>query len=157
MARQESGCVPSPTTSLSAHSTPHPHAPVSPLQGARAHSSLSFPQNSDCKVRPSICQNKITIGWMAKTTDILFLPVSEAGCQHGGILVRSLFLDGRRPSTVSSHGREKGSSSLYLALLLFFSSSVISNSLRPHRLQYSRLPCPSLSPGVCSNSCPLSW
>ena len=24
-------------------------------------------------------------------------------------------------------------------------------------LQYTRLPCPSLSPGVCSNSCPLSW
>ena len=26
----------------------------------------------------------------------------------------------------------------------------------PHRLQYTRLPCPSLSPRVCSNSCPLS-
>ena len=24
-------------------------------------------------------------------------------------------------------------------------------------LQHARLPCPSLSPGVCSNSCPLSW
>ena len=24
------------------------------------------------------------------------------------------------------------------------------------RLQHARLPCPSLSPGVCSNSCPLS-
>ena len=29
--------------------------------------------------------------------------------------------------------------------------------LRPHRLQHSRLPCPSPSPGACSNSCPLSW
>ena len=26
----------------------------------------------------------------------------------------------------------------------------------PHGLQHPRLPCPSLSPGVCSNSCPLS-
>ena len=26
----------------------------------------------------------------------------------------------------------------------------------PHGLQHTRLPCPSLSPGVCSNSCPLS-
>ena len=26
----------------------------------------------------------------------------------------------------------------------------------PHGLQYTRLPCPSPSPGVCSNSCPLS-
>ena len=24
-------------------------------------------------------------------------------------------------------------------------------------LQHSKLPCPSLSPGVCSDSCPLSW
>ena len=26
-----------------------------------------------------------------------------------------------------------------------------------HGLQHARLPCPSLSPRVCSNSCPLSW
>ena len=34
--------------------------------------------------------------------------------------------------------------------------SVVSNSLWPHGLQHARLPCPSLSPGVCSDSCPLS-
>ena len=28
--------------------------------------------------------------------------------------------------------------------------------LRPHELQHTRLPCTSLSPGACSNSCPLS-
>ena len=38
-----------------------------------------------------------------------------------------------------------------------FSLSVVPNSLRPHELQHSRLPCPSLSPRVCSNWCPLSW
>ena len=32
----------------------------------------------------------------------------------------------------------------------------MSNSLRPHGLQHARLSCPSLSPGVCSISCPLS-
>ena len=31
---------------------------------------------------------------------------------------------------------------------------VTSDSLRPHGLQQARLPCPSVSPGVCSNSCP---
>ena len=41
--------------------------------------------------------------------------------------------------------------------LLLFSHSVMSDSLRPHGLQQARLPCPSLSPGVCSDSCPLSW
>ena len=29
-------------------------------------------------------------------------------------------------------------------------------TLWPHGLQLARLPCPSASPGVCSNSCPLS-
>ena len=29
-------------------------------------------------------------------------------------------------------------------------------TLWPHRRQYARLPCPSLSPRVCSQSCPLS-
>ena len=37
-----------------------------------------------------------------------------------------------------------------------FSHSVVSDSLRPHGLQHARLPCPSPSPGACSNSCPLS-
>ena len=32
----------------------------------------------------------------------------------------------------------------------------MSNSLQPHGLQHDRLPCPSSTPGVCSNSCPLS-
>ena len=40
-------------------------------------------------------------------------------------------------------------------LSLFFSCSV-SDSFWPHRLQYTRLPCPLLSPKVCSNSCPLN-
>ena len=37
-----------------------------------------------------------------------------------------------------------------------FSHSVVSDSLRPHGLQHGRLPCPSPTPGACSNSCPLS-
>ena len=39
---------------------------------------------------------------------------------------------------------------------LLFSCSVVSDSLRPHGLQHARLPCPSPSSRVCSNSCPLS-
>ena len=38
-----------------------------------------------------------------------------------------------------------------------FSHSVMSDSLRPHGLQHNRPPCPSLTPGVYSNSCSLSW
>ena len=35
-------------------------------------------------------------------------------------------------------------------------SSVKSKSLQPHELQHARLPCPSSTPGACSNSCPSS-
>ena len=42
-------------------------------------------------------------------------------------------------------------------LLLMFSHSVVSNSLQPHGLQHTRLPCPSPSPEACSNSYPSSW
>ena len=53
------------------------------------------------------------------------------------------------------------SDSSWLTLIYFpyllFSCSVMSSSLWPHGLQHARLPCPSLSPRACSNSCPLSW
>ena len=49
---------------------------------------------------------------------------------------------------------------LYLYLYIWwwlFSLSVVSDSLWLYGVHHARLPCPSLSPGVCSNSCPLSW
>ena len=39
---------------------------------------------------------------------------------------------------------------------LLFIRYTVSSSLRPHGLRHTRLACPSLSPGVCSNSCPWS-
>ena len=43
------------------------------------------------------------------------------------------------------------------ASLLLFSCQAVPKSLQPHGVQHARLPCPSLSPGVYSNSCPLNW
>ena len=43
-----------------------------------------------------------------------------------------------------------------LSLWVQFSHSVVSDSSRPHGLQHARLPCPSPTPRVYSNSCPLS-
>ena len=37
-----------------------------------------------------------------------------------------------------------------------FSYSVVSDSSKPHGLQHARPPCPSPTPGIYSNSCPLS-
>ena len=45
---------------------------------------------------------------------------------------------------------------LLLSFSVQFSHSVVSNSLWPHWLQHTRLPCPSPTPGACSNSCPSS-
>ena len=41
-------------------------------------------------------------------------------------------------------------------LFLLFSHQIVSDSFRPHGLQHIFLLCPPLSPGVCSDSCPLS-
>ena len=44
---------------------------------------------------------------------------------------------------------------VYMALHCLVARSCL--TLQPHGLQHSWLPWPSLSPGVCSDSCPLSW
>ena len=46
---------------------------------------------------------------------------------------------------------------LYILYFSQFSRSVVSDSLWPHGLQHTRLPCSSPTPRACSNSCPLSW
>ena len=46
--------------------------------------------------------------------------------------------------------------SYLLYISVQFSCSVMSDSLLPHGLQHARLPCPSPTPRVYSNSCPLS-
>ena len=43
-----------------------------------------------------------------------------------------------------------------LCAALLLSCQVVSNSLWPHGPQHARPPCPSLSPGICSSSCPVS-
>ena len=44
---------------------------------------------------------------------------------------------------------------IYIYMLLF-SHEVFSDSFYSHGQQHTRVPCPSLSPRTCSNSCPLS-
>ena len=61
------------------------------------------------------------------------------------------------------HSCFHGNLSQFLAWILYiqfssvqFSRSVMSDSLRPHESHQARPPCPSPSPGVHSDSCPLS-
>ena len=46
--------------------------------------------------------------------------------------------------------------SLYQFSSVHFSHSVMSDSLQPHEMQHARPPCPSPTPGVHPNPCPLS-
>ena len=69
-----------------------------------------------------------------------------------------------RPSRLLAltwHHKLRSSLTTEISLSLFwrlccFCCSVVSDSLHLHGLQHARLPCPSPSPGVCSNACPLS-
>ena len=72
-----------------------------------------------------------------------------------------LIRDGRggrdRGGTEKKQLRRLGARSGFPLKRLLFSGSAVSDSLQPHKLQHVRLTCPSPSPGVCSNSCPLRW
>ena len=59
-------------------------------------------------------------------------------------------------SSGSSVKNKVGDWLAHTSVQLLFSHKVVSNSLRPHGLQHARPPCPSPTPGACSNSCPLS-
>ena len=58
------------------------------------------------------------------------------------------------PSTTGAPSTQAGSVPRQVPLLS--SHSVVSDSLQPHGPQHARLPCPPLSPGVCSDSGPLT-
>ena len=58
---------------------------------------------------------------------------------------------------ISLHWTIVIASKIYLKVVVVFSCSDVSDSLWPHGLQRARLPCPSLSLRVCSNSHPLGW
>ena len=75
---------------------------------------------------------------------------------RGGIWVFYLFMFCYLvcPNCTHTHRHTHTQLSLVLYLLLL-SCSVMSNSLQPHGLQHTRLPCLSPFPGVCSSPCPL--
>ena len=75
-------------------------------------------------------------------------------CQNMSILLTMCVLELARKKCLSFTVSARNS---LTRLLLSFSGSVVSDSLWPHGLQHARLPCPSPSPRVCSNSCPLTW
>ena len=80
-----------------------------------------------------------------------WLPTGHS--QHGRVLTGPS--EAGRHGALSSQGLSEIPGMSWI-LLLSFRRSVVSESLRPHELQHAWLPCPSPSPGACSNSCPSS-
>ena len=68
-------------------------------------------------------------------------------------LVGTKFLFGRIKVLITDSGDSCRALWRYFVVVVH---SVMCDFLWPHRLGRTRLPCPSLSPRVCSNSCPLS-
>ena len=94
-------------------------------------------------------------GGAALLSGCWLLLIYQEGSKHKeGILLRcnTVFA-----TTVSKKGREvRYRLQGFLSNSVQFSHSVMSDSLRPHGPQHARPPCPSPTPGVYLNSCPLS-
>ena len=92
--------------------------------------------------------------WPDKSRESLFFHLRLYGlvftkpciASHGTFFKSGCVFPSRRPWLIS-----------VALILLLFSRQVMSNSLQPHGLRHARFPCPSETPGVCSDSCPLSW
>ena len=92
----------------------------------------------------------------SQTVQWFRLHASKAECRF------DLWLGAKIPHAMQGSKKKKNDSGKYLKELkapfnsVQFSCSVVSSSLPSRALPHARLPCPSPTPGVYSNSCPLS-
>ena len=75
-------------------------------------------------------------------------------CAASELTMGVTFLNGWKKSYISVTLETHKADGIQMSVQ--FSHSVMSDSLQPHGLQHARPPCPSPTPGVHSNSCPLS-
>ena len=81
-------------------------------------------------------------------------PLEKGMATHSSILAWRIPWT-QKPGGLQSMGSQRAGHSWATNTHIQF-SSVVSDSLRPHGLQHTRPPCPSPTPRVYSNSCPLS-
>ena len=95
---------------------------------------MAIPDHLTCLLRNLYAGQEATVRTGHGTTDSF--QIGEGVCQ--GCILSPVYLT-------------------YMQSSVQFSSSDMSDSLRPHEPQQARPPCPSPTPGVLPNSCPLSW
>ena len=99
----------------------------------------------------NILAQKLTLN-LIKLLDL----TSWNGKKHGGHRNRS-----KQQVNMSSQTKDTGNFTNYLVSSINnsvqFSRSLVSDSLQPHEPQHTRPRCPSPSPGVHPNPCPLCW
>ena len=93
-------------------------------------------------------------GWRKQRRKPRLTKVSN--CLRSNLTLESLFLNSGLPTITHCCREGKVVAAVKARWLLPFSCSVMSDSLWPHGLQHTRLPCPLPSPGVYPKPCPLS-
>ena len=115
----------------------------------------------------SICQGARNVYWMEFLLALSHLLLSSQPCSHNLLWIeiwsycRTLaglwvWASPTPGILLSCFNTVLGRPSTFFTLLVQFSLWVVSNCLWPHGLQHTRPPCPSPTPGACSNSYPLS-
>ena len=118
--------------------------------------------NVDCNGRPSSTEGFLDLGFLSEPPEkLLEILVSRPCCQspwgHDPGKCTRTICSSSAAFVVKIKGEIYSMKSIPHWTLLLFSRSVLSDSLQADGLQHTRLPCSSLSPRACSNSCPLSW
>ena len=113
------------------------------------HSKHPLPTTQEKALHMDITEIRLIIFFAAKDGEILYNQQktrqgADCGSDHEFLIAKFRF----KLKKVGKTTRPSRS--------VQFSHSVVSDSLRPHGLQYAGPPCPSPTPGVYSNSCPLS-
>jgi len=97
-------------------------------------------------------------GWLGvQKSVLLFIPLKT----QGPILLFTFFTASKPVHSKLTNLKSTHRTILLSLFNIFFSTTfssvqIVSDSLRPYGLQHARPPCPSPTPGACSNSCPLS-
>ena len=119
-----------------------------------------FHKNSTCKYKYSIQIHCISDTYYAERLSRINTPMARSSVFCRILLTNNIFVKLScvtfpKPLTVTFLEKSQNLDSS-LSSFELFSRSIVSDSVWPYGLQPAKLPCPSRSPRVFSNSCPLS-